>query len=165
MLTNRREANPTVRNRFHSQVVVNAAICLGEWWRTRPRPRGAIVCGEAGFRLKGSADSLVGIDVAVASAELVASTDPEEKIYSGPPILAIEVLSPSDTHDDIVDRRNPNTRSKRRTDRVIPTSRPWRSIGPAVTIETRTIETRSRWRPYSQEIRVEGRPPRFFGTD
>jgi Uma2 family endonuclease len=97
-------ARVTVRNRFHSQIQANATICLGEWWRTRPRPRGAIVCGEVGFRLKGTADSLVGIDVAVASAELVAAMNPDERMYNGPPILAVEILSPTDTHDDIVER-------------------------------------------------------------
>lgn len=93
----------TVRNRFHSQVQANVTGSLVEWWRTRPRPRGAIVCGEAGFRLKGTADSLVGIDAAVVSAELVAATDPADKMYNGAPILAAEILSPNDTHDDIVE--------------------------------------------------------------
>jgi Uma2 family endonuclease len=93
----------TVGNRFHGQIEANTTFYLVEWWRTRPKPRGAIVCGEAGFRLKGTADSLVGIDIAVASAELVAAMDPEERIYNGPPILAVEILSPSDTHDDLVD--------------------------------------------------------------
>jgi Uma2 family endonuclease len=96
-------ARMTVRNRFHSQIQANVTGCLVEWWRARPRPRGAVVCGEAGFRLKGTADSLVGIDVAVASAELVAAMDPDERIYNGPPILAIEILSPRDTHDEIVE--------------------------------------------------------------
>lgn len=93
----------TVRNRFHSQIEANTTACLVEWWRTRPKPRGAIVCGEAGFRLKGTAGSLVGIDVAFASAELVAAMEPGERIYNGPPILAVEILSPTDTHDDTVD--------------------------------------------------------------
>lgn len=96
-------ARTSVRNRFHGQIQANVVGSLGEWWRTRPRPRGAIVCGEAGFRLRGTADSLVGIDVAVVSAELVAATDPAERIYNGPPILAVEILSPTDTHDDIVE--------------------------------------------------------------
>ncbi len=93
----------TVRNRFHSQIQANVTGCLVEWWRTRPRPRGAIVCGEAGFRLKGTAESLVGFDVAVASAELVAAMDPAERVYNGSPILAVEILSPNDTHDEIVE--------------------------------------------------------------
>ena len=93
----------TVRNRFHGQIQANVTGSLIEWWRTRPRPRGAIVCCESGFRLRGTVDSLVGIDVAVVSAELVAAMDPAEKIYNGAPIVAAEILSPNDTHDDIVE--------------------------------------------------------------
>ncbi len=44
-----------------------------------------------------------GIDAAVVSAELVAATDPADKMYNGAPILAAEILSPNDTHDDIVE--------------------------------------------------------------
>ena len=51
----------------------------------------------------GLKDSLVGIDVALAPAELVAATPPTQKIYDGPPILAVEILSPNDTHEDIVE--------------------------------------------------------------
>src|SRR5262249_48624455 len=98
-----RELGMTPRNRFHSQIEANVTYHLVEWWRKRPKPRGAIVCGEAGFRLKGTDDSLVGIDVAVASAELIATTDPKQKIYNGPPVVAVEILSPSDTHEDIVE--------------------------------------------------------------
>ena len=46
--------------------------------REQPQPRGEVVCGEAGFRLKGTKESLVGIDVALVSHELVART-PEER--------------------------------------------------------------------------------------
>jgi Uma2 family endonuclease len=93
----------TIRNRVHSRVVIRIGQLLANWMDLQPEPRGEIVGGEVGFRLKGTDDSMVGIDVAVASAEQVASTDPEEKIYSGPPILAVEVLSPSDTHADLID--------------------------------------------------------------
>ena len=93
----------TVRDRFHSQVQANVTGSLIEWWRTRPRPRGAVVRGKVGFRLKGTADSLVGIDAAVVSAELVASMDPADKMDNGPPILAAEILSPNETHDEIVE--------------------------------------------------------------
>lgn len=40
----------TVRDWFHSQIEANVTFCLVEWWRTRPRPRGEVVCGEAEFR-------------------------------------------------------------------------------------------------------------------
>jgi len=97
-----REFGMTVRNRFHSRVEANVVQHLKNWLDGRPAPRGEILCGEVGFRLKGTPDSAVGIDVAYASAELVAATGDRQKIFDGPPVLAVEVLSPSDTHEEIV---------------------------------------------------------------
>jgi Uma2 family endonuclease len=99
-----RERGMTIRNRFHSRVEANIAKLLGVWLETRPEPRGQIVSGEAGFRLRGTPDSAVGIDVAYASAELVAATGDRQLIFDGPPVLAVEILSPSDQHEDIVEK-------------------------------------------------------------
>jgi Uma2 family endonuclease len=93
----------TVRNRFHSRIEAKVSYLLVDWLEKQPGPRGEVVCGEAGFRLSGTDDSLVGIDVAVVSAELVAATGPKERLYHGPPVLAVEILSPSDTHEDTVE--------------------------------------------------------------
>jgi Uma2 family endonuclease len=92
----------TVRNRHHSQIEATVAYLLKGWLDRQPRPRGKVHSGEAGFRLGADRDTLFGIDVAYASAELVAATDPELAYYDGPPVLAVEILSPSDKHEDIV---------------------------------------------------------------
>jgi Uma2 family endonuclease len=42
--------------------------------------------------------------VAYVSEELVAKTGDDARIYEGPPLLAVEILSPSDTHEDIASR-------------------------------------------------------------
>ena len=76
---------------------------LVDWLRQQPEPRGEVVCGEAGFRLKGTKESLVGIDVALVGPDLVARTGEKQLIYDGPPILAVEILSSSDKHEDTVD--------------------------------------------------------------
>ena len=73
----------TVRNRFHSRIVIRIGQLLADWMDGQPEPRGEVVCGEAGFWLLGTKDSLVGIDVAVVSPELVAATGPEEKLFHG----------------------------------------------------------------------------------
>jgi Uma2 family endonuclease len=73
------------------------------WLLNQPEPRGDVVCGEAGFRLGGPEGTLVGIDVAVVSPELVVATGPHERIFQGAPVLAVEILSPSDTHEGIVE--------------------------------------------------------------
>ena len=50
----------------------------------------------------GPGDSTVGADVAYASPELVANALPEEAIYRGPPVLAVEILSPSDQRKAVI---------------------------------------------------------------
>lgn len=93
----------TYRSRKHSRGVVKIGRYLDVWMDDQPEPRGEVVGGECGFRLAGPEDSIVGIDVAVVSAELRAATPEGQKIYDGPPVLAVEILSPSDKHEDIVE--------------------------------------------------------------
>jgi Uma2 family endonuclease len=98
-----REMGMTVRNRIHSRIEARIVQKLLNWLDLQPHPRGEVVCGEAGFRLKGTKESLVGIDVALVSHELIAQTEKKEKMFDGPPILAVEILAPSDKHEDTVD--------------------------------------------------------------
>jgi Uma2 family endonuclease len=99
-----RERPTTFRNRHHSRVETRTAKILDNWLDTQREPRGIVHSGEAGFRLRREPDTVVGIDVAYASAELVASTDAKATIYDGPPVLAVEILSPSDQSSDIADK-------------------------------------------------------------
>ena len=98
-----REMGMTVRNRFHSRIEARIVQRLLNWLDQQPLPHVEVVCGQAGFRLKGTKESLVGIDVALVSRELIARTEKKEAMYDGPPILAVEILSPSDKHQDTVD--------------------------------------------------------------
>ena len=99
-----RERGMTIRNRFHCRVSTNVAKVMANWLDAQAEPRGEILTGDAGFRLKGTRDSLVGVDVAYVSAELIAATPPRQSIYDGAPVLAVEILSPSDKHEDIVEK-------------------------------------------------------------
>lgn len=99
-----RERGMTIRNRFHGRVEARIGRFLGNWLDELPAPRGEIVSGEVGFRLGGAGDSAIGIDVAYVSAELAAATGPRQKVFNGPPILAVEILSPSDTHEDFIEK-------------------------------------------------------------
>ncbi|WP_168222128.1 Uma2 family endonuclease [Aquisphaera giovannonii] len=90
----------TRRNRWHSTVESRLVLFLGTWLNGRPEPRGEIVSGEAGFVLRRDPDSNVGIDVAYVSPE-VAAAEPSSPYFEGPPVLAVEILSPSDTQEDI----------------------------------------------------------------
>lgn len=97
-----RERPMTVRNRHHSRIVTRISRLLDVWLDDQPDPRGQIVSGEAGFRL--APDSLVGIDVAYVSAEVVAQTPASASVFLGPPVLAVEVLSPSDKQEEITEK-------------------------------------------------------------
>jgi Uma2 family endonuclease len=92
-----RERPMTMRNCPHSWIEACIAKILGNWLDAQPEPRGGIVSGEAGFRLRRSPDTFVGIDIACVSAELFAATPPDAKFFDGPPVLAVEILSPSDS--------------------------------------------------------------------
>jgi Uma2 family endonuclease len=99
-----RENEMTYRNRFHASTETKIAQFLANWSDERPEPRGEVVDGEAGFRLRGTKESLVGIDVAYVSPELLAATGPKQAIFDGPPVLAVEILSPSDQNDDVLEK-------------------------------------------------------------
>ena len=95
-----RERVMTRRNRLYCRIESQLVMFLGIWLKSQPAPRGQIVSGEAGFRLRRDPDTGVGIDVAYISAELAAH-EPSSPYFEGPPILAVEILSPSDKQEEI----------------------------------------------------------------
>ncbi len=95
------------RNWKHSGDEAKIAHLLWERLDKQASPRGRIHSGDAGFRLSRDPETFVGIDVAYASADLVAmTTGRRQAFYDGPPILAVEILSPSDKHEDVVEKVN-----------------------------------------------------------
>jgi Uma2 family endonuclease len=91
----------TVRNRFHSRVTACVTTELELWRRQQSSPRGQVLCGEAGVRLSHDPDTIVGIDVVYVSAEVVVRQTDETTLIDGVPTLAVEVLSPNDTIEEI----------------------------------------------------------------
>lgn len=94
----------TRRNRWHSQVKARIAAVLDRWLETRQEPRGELFSGEAAFRIRREPDTTVGIDVAYASAETMARQAETDRVIDGPPALAVEILSPSDEQEKIVQK-------------------------------------------------------------
>lgn len=94
----------TKRNRFHSRAVIRVGFVLERWLETQPEPRGQVVGGEAGFIIRHDPDSTVGIDVAYVSAEAVSIQTDDTTMFDGPPVLAVEILSPSNTHQEVTDK-------------------------------------------------------------
>jgi len=95
-----REKEMTKRNRRHSRSEIRIGSSLENWLESQVGLGGEVVAGEAGFVLKRDPGSSVGIDVAYVSAE-VAARAPNAAYFEGPPVLAVEILSPSDTQEEI----------------------------------------------------------------
>jgi Uma2 family endonuclease len=99
-----RERDMTKRARGHSRIEANFCGELHAWNKRQPEPRGEVLVGEAGVRLRKDPDTTVGIDVAYISAETAALNTRDDRIVDGIPLLVIEVLSPSDKTDDIEEK-------------------------------------------------------------
>ena len=95
-----RTRSMTRRDRHHSRTEARIAYLLEQWLESQSENRGLIVSGEAGFRLARNPDVGVGIDVAYVGAD-VANANEGSAYFEGPPILAVEILSPSDTQEEI----------------------------------------------------------------
>jgi Uma2 family endonuclease len=96
-----RESKVTKRNPSHSGAVMALGRLLGNWAVADPATRGKVHGAEAYFRIRKDPDTNVGIDVALASPQQVAATTKKASFIDGPPVLAVEVLSPYDKQKDI----------------------------------------------------------------
>jgi Uma2 family endonuclease len=96
-----RERPMTVRNRWHSRIMARVAQILANWLDRQPEPRGAVLCGEAGCRLRRDPDTTVGIDVVYIPAELATREPEDTTLIDGVPVLVVEILSPNDVLEQI----------------------------------------------------------------
>jgi len=97
----RGEKPTTVRNRWHSRIMARVARFLDSWLDQQPSPRGSVLCGEVGVRLRREPETVVGVDVVYISAELAAQEPEDTSLVDGVPTLAVEILSPSTTQIQI----------------------------------------------------------------
>ena len=98
-----REREMTRRNRRHSRTTVRLGWVLTEWLNQHTAG-GEILAGDAAFCLAHNPESTVGIDLAYISAALSKDAPDDTFLIDGIPVLAAEILSPSDTHEDIVEK-------------------------------------------------------------
>jgi Uma2 family endonuclease len=94
----------TLRNADHSTVLMRIGQLLNNWLDGRPEPRGRVAGGEAGFVLRRGPDVLAGLDAAYVGPEVPAARRGRTTLFDGPPRLAVEILSPSNTIADITDK-------------------------------------------------------------
>ncbi len=91
----------TGRNRWHSRILIRLGQLLGDWLDRQPEPRGELLGGEAGVRLRRTPDSTVGVDLVHVSAAMAAEDPDDTTLLNGVPILAVEILSPNDKQEEI----------------------------------------------------------------
>jgi Uma2 family endonuclease len=90
------EGPMTVRNSAHSTTESEIVYALRKWIDTLPEPRGKVASGEAGFILADRPQTTVGIDVAYVPHAIKTKKIKRRTLFLGPPILAVEIQSPSD---------------------------------------------------------------------
>jgi len=100
-LRENRSKDVTKRNRWHGRVEARITQLLANWLDTQPQPRGEVYSGEVGCRLRRDPDSTPGIDVVYISAELAAQEPEDTRLIDGIPTLAVEILSPSNTVEEV----------------------------------------------------------------
>lgn len=99
-----RELSMTRRGRRHTKTGSKITTLLSKWLELQPSPRGEVLTGDAGFQLQHDPDTTVGIDVAYISPETARSTPEDAYIIDDIPVLAVEILSPSDSQEGIYDK-------------------------------------------------------------
>jgi Uma2 family endonuclease len=91
----------TTRRPAHARIEAAFSRLVGNWICAQPLPWGEVFSGEVRCRLRTDPDTVVGIDVAYIGPELAAATPQDAPFIDGPPVLVVEVLSPSDQHEDV----------------------------------------------------------------
>jgi Uma2 family endonuclease len=100
-LREKRGEDVTLRNRWVSRSQAQIIGLLGQWLDRQPQPRGELYSGKICFCLRRQPDSTVDMDVAYVSAEVAARGSDDDALIVGLPVLAVEILSPSTTQEEI----------------------------------------------------------------
>jgi Uma2 family endonuclease len=87
----------TMRNYWHSDIMSCIAATIKVWSRSQPKPRGTVLCGEAGVVFPPPIDDSFGLDVAYISPEQSAHQPGQSDFFEGIPVLCVEILSKSDS--------------------------------------------------------------------
>src|SRR5438105_2898094 len=99
-----REKPMTRRGRPHCRYTFRLCDLFARWYDQQPEPRGDFLAGDQAFRLRRDPDTTVGVDIAYIAADLAASTPEDAFLIDGVPLLAVEILSPSDKQEEIDDK-------------------------------------------------------------
>lgn len=97
-------ANMTTRNARHSSAMARISYLLCRWLEENPQIVAVVATGEARCLLSQDPERIVGLDVGLFFGKDQVELACSGNQFIGPPRLAIEILSGSDTHDDTVER-------------------------------------------------------------
>ncbi len=86
----------------HGLIAAQLGILLGS--HVRKNKLGAVFASEPGFLLASDPDTVRAPDVAFIRRERLAAEKPSEAFWPGPPDLAVEVVSPGDTVNEVDDK-------------------------------------------------------------
>lgn len=98
------ESPISYRGKRHTRTTSQLDFLLRRWLLTLPMPRGDVLVGDQAFRFRHNPDSIIGTDIAVISPELAALLPEDAFIIEGVPLLAVEILPPSDIRERIADK-------------------------------------------------------------
>src|SRR4051812_41842609 len=94
----------TTRSPKHAIALARTGHVLLNWLEHDPKRVGAVAAGEIRCRLRRNPQTIVGIDVGVWLGPEFRDPPESPPLYDAPPVLAIEVLSLTDTHERVSDR-------------------------------------------------------------
>ncbi|MCA8998153.1 MAG: Uma2 family endonuclease [Planctomycetaceae bacterium] len=94
----------TTRSPRHSASISKFSQQLLNWAEANKRPDAIVCAGEVRCRMSTDAESIVGVDVAYFEGTSFREDLEDQAYFDGPPVIAVEVLSPSNTHEQISQR-------------------------------------------------------------
>jgi Uma2 family endonuclease len=94
----------TTRGPKHARTIARTAHEFINWLDEHPERQGDVGSGEARCRIATDPETIVGLDVAYFEGIEFVELPDGAKFYDGPPLVAVEALSPSDTHEEVRER-------------------------------------------------------------
>ena len=86
----------------HGAVIANISGPLIQF--VKAHRLGVVVGAETGFKLASDPDTVLGPDVAFVLKKRIPAKGIEKGFFPGPPDLAVEVMSPSDTAEEVEEK-------------------------------------------------------------
>jgi Uma2 family endonuclease len=99
-----REYPMTRRGKPHCVTMTNLATVLQNWKMRQDAPRGCVCTGDMRVLVHRDPDTFVGADIVYVSPQQAARVPDDARFLDEPPTLVIEILSPSDTVEDVVEK-------------------------------------------------------------